>query len=55
MATFLAERPSEDALRAPALLGHRDRRTTERHYIRASRLQAGRDVTAALLDLRGGA
>lgn len=51
-ATFLAENSPEDALHARALLGHRQPETTERYYIRASQLEAGRKVSTALGAIR---
>lgn len=51
-ATALAESSPEDALYARPLLGHRQPETTERHYIRASQLKAGRSVASALRQIR---
>ncbi|MCZ6679110.1 MAG: site-specific integrase [Candidatus Poribacteria bacterium] len=50
-ATFLAETSVEDVYHASRLLGHRDLRTTEDHYIRASQLTASRKVNRLLGDL----
>jgi integrase len=47
-ATALAEASAEDALHARALLGHRLPATTERYYVKATQLEAGRRVNAAL-------
>ena len=52
VATSLAESSPRDALHARALLGHRQPETTERYYIRASRLQAARNVSAVLRTIR---
>jgi integrase len=51
-ATLLAETSPEDALHARPLLGHRQPQTTEKHYIRASQLSAGRKVAVALQKIR---
>ncbi len=51
-ATFLADTSPEDALRAPALLGHRQLATTERHYIRANQVAANRKVAEAIRSIR---
>jgi integrase len=51
-ATLLAETSPEDALHARPLLGHRQPETTEKHYIRASQLQAARKVAQALQEIR---
>ncbi len=51
-ATALAESSPEDALYARPLLGHRQPGTTERHYIRADQMNAARNVTAALRQIR---
>jgi len=50
-ATFLAENSVSDVYHASRLLGHRDLRTTEVHYIRASQLTASRKVNHVLEDL----
>jgi integrase len=47
-ATALAEASPEDALHARPLLGHRLPDTTERHYVKATQLEASRRVNAAL-------
>lgn len=51
-ATWLSERSSSDALFARPLLGHRSPATTERYYIKASKLEASQRVSAALTQLR---
>ena len=51
-ATLLAESSPEDALHARPLLGNRQQDTTERYYVRASQLTAGRNISAALRTLR---
>ena len=51
-ATWLSERSSSDALFARPLLGHRSPATTERYYIKASKLEASQRVSAALIQLR---
>ena len=50
-ATFLAETSVNDVYHASRLLGHRDLKTTEVHYIRASQLVASRKVNCVLGDL----
>lgn len=50
-ATFLAETSVNDVYHASRLLGHRDLKTTEVHYIRASQLTASRKVNRVLGDL----
>jgi integrase len=50
-ATFLAETSKEDVYHAGRLLGHRDIKTTEDHYIRASQLTASRKVNRVLAEL----
>ena len=50
-ATFLAKNSVSDLYHASRLLGHRDLRTTEVHYIRASQLTASRKVNHVLEDL----
>jgi integrase len=50
-ATFLAETSAADSLRARALLGHRSGDTTDAHYIRASSIEASRNVAAALVEI----
>jgi integrase len=51
-ATFLAETSASDSLRARPLLGHRSGNTTAAHYIRASSIEASRNVAAALVEIR---
>lgn len=51
-ATWLAEQSARDALFARPLLGHRNPATTERHYIRASKIEASRRVSEAILHVR---
>jgi len=51
-ATSLASLSPAAALSAAALLGHQSFATTERHYIRANQLEAGRVVNAILADVR---
>lgn len=51
-ATWLAEQSARDALFARPLLGHRNPATTERHYIRASKIDASRRVSEAIMKLR---
>lgn len=51
-ATLLAEASPEDALHARPLLGHRQLGTTEKHYIRACQMSAGRKVAEALQEIR---
>ena len=51
-ATLLAETSPEDALHARPLLGHRQMKTTETHYIRASQLSGARKVAMALQEIR---
>ena len=53
-ATLLAETSPEDARHARPLLGHRQAKTTEQHYIRASQLEAGRRVAEAVQKIRDG-
>lgn len=50
-ATFLAEASVKDVYHASRLLGHRDLKTTEDHYIRASQLTASRKVNRVLEEL----
>ena len=50
-ATSLANRSADEARLAAPLLGHRYFSTTERHYIRAQRLEASRKVHATLGDI----
>jgi integrase len=50
-ATFLAETSAADSLRARPLLGHRSGATTAAHYIRASSIEASRNVSAALVEI----
>jgi integrase/recombinase XerD len=50
-ATFLAETSAADSLRARPLLGHRSGDTTATHYIRASSIEASRNVAAALVEI----
>jgi integrase len=50
-ATFLAETSASDSLRARPLLGHRSGETTAAHYIRASSIEASRNVAAALVEI----
>lgn len=52
VATWLAEHSARDALFARPLLGHRNPATTERHYIRASKIEASRRVSDAIIQLR---
>jgi integrase len=52
VATWLAEQSARDALFARPLLGHRSPATTERHYIRASKIEASRRVSDAIIELR---
>ena len=51
-ATWLSERSASDALFARPLLGHRNFGTTERHYIRASKIEASRRVSEVIIRLR---
>lgn len=51
-ATWLAEQSARDALFARPLLGHRNPATTERHYIRASKIEASRRVSEAIMKVR---
>ena len=51
-ATSLAIVSPAAALSAAALLGHQSFATTERHYIQANHLEAGRAVNALLANLR---
>lgn len=51
-ATFLSERSTRDALFARPLLGHRSPATTEKYYIRASKIEASRRVSDAIIRLR---
>jgi integrase/recombinase XerD len=51
-ATSLATVSPAAALSAAALLGHQSFATTERYYIRANQLEAGRVVNAMLADIR---
>jgi integrase len=51
-ATFLSESSPGDALYARPLLGHRQQQTTERYYIRASQIDAARNVSIALRQIR---
>ena len=51
-ATMLSSLSPEAALATSALLGHRSFATTERYYIRANQLDAGRKVSAVLLALK---
>lgn len=51
-ATFLSERSARDALFARPLLGHRSPATTEKYYVRASKLEASRRVSDAIIDIR---
>jgi len=51
-ATFLSECSARDALFARPLLGHRSPATTEKHYIRASKLEASVRVSDALIRMR---
>lgn len=51
-ATTLAESSRTDALLSRPLLGHRDARTTEAHYIRAEQIEASRAVADTLRKLR---
>lgn len=53
-ATYLAETSVSDVYHASRLLGHRDLKTTEVHYIRASQLTASRKVNHVLEDLAAG-
>ncbi len=53
-ATLLAETSPEDALHARPLLGHRQPKTTEKHYVRASQLHAARKVAEVLQQIRDG-
>jgi integrase/recombinase XerD len=53
-ATFFAETSPADALRARPLLGHRDAKTTERHYISANQIEASRKVSKAIEEIRRG-
>ena len=53
-ATFLAETSVNDVYHASRLLGHRDIKTTEVHYIRASQLTASRKVNRVLEELAVG-
>jgi integrase len=53
-ATSLATVSPAAALSAAALLGHRSFATTERYYIRANQLDAGRAINAILADIRSG-
>ncbi len=53
-ATWLAEQSARDALFARPLLGHRNPATTERHYIRASKIEASRRVSEAIVQVRDG-
>ena len=50
-ATSLSTVSPAAALAAAALLGHRRFATTERHYIRANQLEAGRTINAVLAKL----
>jgi integrase len=52
VATWLAEHSARAALFARPLLGHRNPATTERHYIRASKIEASRRVSDAIIQLR---
>lgn len=52
VATLLAESSVSDALQARPLLGHVAMGTTERHYIRASQIEASRVVQSALYSVR---
>jgi integrase len=51
-ATSLVDAVPEKARLAAPLLGHRYFQTTERYYVRASQIEAGRQVAAALKSLR---
>ena len=51
-ATFLAEHSPEAVLHAPGLLGHHDRNTTSKHYIRARKRRASRNVANVLRRIR---
>jgi integrase/recombinase XerD len=51
-ATSLATVSPAAALSAAALLGHQSFATTERYYIRANQLEAGRVVNAILAEIR---
>ncbi len=51
-ATFAAERAPDAPTLAATLLNHSDPHTTEVHYVRASRLDAGRTVAAILMNVR---
>ena len=51
-ATWLSERSSSDSLFARPLLGHRSPATTERYYIKASKLEASVRVSDALIRIR---
>lgn len=53
-ATLLAETSPEDALHARPLLGHRQAKTTEKHYVRASQLSAAWKVAEVLQEIRDG-
>ena len=52
VATWLSERSTTDSLFARPLLGHRSPATTERYYIKASKLEASRRVSEALISIR---
>lgn len=51
-ATWLSEQSARDALFARPLLGHKSPKTTERYYIKASKLEASIRVSDALIRIR---
>ena len=51
-ATTLVHTSPENALLARALLAHQSYQTTERHYLQARAVEAGRDYAAILTDLK---
>jgi site-specific recombinase XerD len=53
-ATSLSSVSPAAALSAAALLGHQSFATTERYYVRANQLDAGRAVNAILANIRAG-